>query len=438
MDVLAAMKASKLPINISTDYRHHHTLDSQSRGAVIKTLTVPGMFEIGIHQFVTVHNESDAVIQRALKHFKDAVPDVDDAWTTFWSDAKGWDVLCAEMSNSQVFPDYRHVIPYMKKDCTKEARAMLEAWLRTCSHPKAQAYRNKLERMPSTKGKLTGAGVANKYLEGGGGDHHNLGPLRLLERGKSENALRHGPPLGNTSSKAEQQNAADLKSGARSQAVVSCLHTFGKGQDARLKVLWDEAKEHESDPLAATPKYREKMAGAFERMGGMEVDSVCASGDVDCEKVEVANSRSALRTTHIVDMKVLRAIFKATTVEAEVKCGEPCTDGVFGASGLHSAYTLKAAEHLGVAVAPPVWYRYATLRVQVFNDQPPRQILVGLGALLETPKAVSHPTRKMLLEKKKAGRPHSHRRFASKGEVPGTGNTAKPKRDTKCANCGLP
>jgi hypothetical protein len=30
-DILAAMKASKLPINISTDYRHHHTLDSQSR-----------------------------------------------------------------------------------------------------------------------------------------------------------------------------------------------------------------------------------------------------------------------------------------------------------------------------------------------------------------------------------------------------------------------
>jgi hypothetical protein len=69
------------------------------------------------------------------------------------------------------------------------------------------------------------------------------------------------------------------------------------------------------------PNDREKMAGAFERMGGMEAESVCAGGGVDCEKVEVASSRSVSRTTHIVDMKVLRAVFKATTVEAGVECG---------------------------------------------------------------------------------------------------------------------
>ena len=60
------MKANKLPINISTDYRHHHPTKSQSRGAVVKTLTLPGKYEIGIHQLVTTQNESDDVISSSI------------------------------------------------------------------------------------------------------------------------------------------------------------------------------------------------------------------------------------------------------------------------------------------------------------------------------------------------------------------------------------
>ena len=436
-DVIANMQTNKLPVNISTGYRHHHPMEAQSRGAVIKTVCLPGNVEVGVHQLITVKNECDDVIRRALESFKAAAPGIDDPWTTMWSGAKGWPVLEDLMSRSQLFPDYRHLIPYLKKGCTPQSRTLLEAWLRTCSTPKAQAYMQELERQPGAKGKLNGKAVVEKYVNGGGGDHQKVGALRLLDRGKAANALAHGPPLGNTSSKAEQQNAADLRNGVRKTAVVSSLHTFGKMQDARLSDYWAEAKASEDDPAAALPKYGKKMARATEQVNGMVVDSVTRSGDAGSEKVEVANTRTESRTTHIVDMKVLNALSLATTATGEINCGDPCSDGVFSASGLHSAYTLKAAEHLNVSAPPPVWWRQSTARVQVFDNQPPAQIQVALGAILEGAGAVAHPERQVLFDKKTAGRPHMHKRIPGAGEKP-SASTAKPTRVRLCSTCNFP
>ena len=78
---------------------------------------------------------------------------------------------------------------------------------------------------------------------------------------------------------------------------------------------------NECDPLAAMPKYHEKMARAFERVSGMAVDSVSAVGGVGYERVEVANTRGTLRETHIVDMAIVRAIFAASVASKRPRKG---------------------------------------------------------------------------------------------------------------------